>query len=48
MALNPIVFTEKVILESLNREFEPLVFKENSDELKIIAALIDVLGDSVA
>jgi SOS-response transcriptional repressor LexA len=38
---------EEVVLEPLNREFEPLVFKENSEDLKIIAELIEVLEDSV-
>jgi phage repressor protein C with HTH and peptisase S24 domain len=37
----------EITLEPLNNEFEPLIFKENSDELKIIAEVIEVLGNFI-
>jgi len=37
----------EVILEPLYLEFDPLVFKENAEELEVVAEVAEVLGKNV-
>ena len=35
---------EEVTLKPINRDFEPLVFRESAGELKIIAEVLETIG----